>query len=57
MAGFSKNSNTGKKEKTVFKMVTSSTCESCESQCDKGIQYLSVFKVKKSGNGVVCKKV
>ena len=52
----SKNNPTTRVKEPKMKMVTSSECENCKDKCDRGLQYLQSFSLKKCGNGVPCRK-
>lgn len=38
------------------KFVVSSDCEVCTQKCERGLNYLKKFAIKKEGNGVMCFK-
>ena len=38
------------------KWVLSSDCEVCKEKCERGLNYLKKFAIKKEGNGVMCFK-
>ena len=51
---FSKNNPTNRNQVRT-KYALSNDCEECLG-CAKGIAYVERFKIKKQGNGVICKK-
>jgi hypothetical protein len=56
MATVSKNNPDARKSTGSMKFATSSDCEVCKDQCQKGKNYLQIFSKRGTGNGVPCEK-
>lgn len=53
-----KNGSDKKVKKIEFKLKYSSDCEICDSQCERGIKYISSLKNSvKGGKGISCRKI